>query len=358
VSSLRDLIQRKADRFEPPPNGRERLTVRAKHRHRNRRAVAVAAAVVIAAAGTGGALSLLSRHLSQPARLAASPATSQPAASATPPASTAPMTLPGTVALAAFDEASQTNAIYLVTGSDAPVEIPGTTREGEAGLAWSPDGSHLLVTKGVSEGRGELLILDIKTGHSTILTTFGGPPMDPSWSTTGGEVAFTTGSGDVYVIQSDGSGLRQISSSGDLCADMPSALAPEGNTVAFSRGCDAGGQPGIYVADVHGGQPTLVLPLTAGPGALSWSPDGTKIAFSGQGPEGPGVYTVNADGTGLQQVTQEPDGAPIWSSDGSVIAFIRRNEQIWTVPAAGGTAILATDLAGFKLSSWAWFSAS
>jgi len=267
------------------------------------------------------------------------------------------MALPGTVALVAFDEASQTSAIYLVTGSNAPVAIPGTTRLGGAGLAWSPDGSHLLVTKGISEGRGELLNLDIKTGDSTTLTTFGGSPMDPSWSTTGDEVSFTTGSGDVYVIHSDGSGLQQISSSGDLCTDMPSAMAPNGTTLAFSRDCDAGGHPGIYVADVGGGQPTLVLPLRGGLGGLSWSPDGAKIAVSAQGPQGWGIYTLNADGTGLQQLTQDLDGAPIWSSDGSVIAFIRRNDQIWSAPAGGGTAVLATDLTGYKLSSWTWFTA-
>ena len=61
-------------------------------------------------------------------------------------------------------------------------------RLGGAGLAWSPDGSRLLVTKGISEGRGELLSLDIKRGNSPILTTFG-DPMDPRWSPTGNEVA-------------------------------------------------------------------------------------------------------------------------------------------------------------------------
>jgi Tol biopolymer transport system component len=317
--------------------------------------MAAAIAIVVFVAGGGFALLLLGRGgVGKPG---ASPASPKPAASATPSASPIPTGLPGTVALAAFSEASQTNRIYLVSGTNAPVAIPGTTRLGEAGLAWSPDGSHLLVTKGISEGRGELLNLDIKTGDSTIVTTFGGPPMYPSWSTTGDGVSFTTGFGDVYVVRSEGSGLQRISSSGDLCTDMPSAMAPNGNTLAFSRECDAGGHPGIYVADVGGGQPTLILPLTVGPGGLSWSPDGAKIAISAQGPQGWGIYTLNADGTGLQQLTQGPDGAPTWSSDGSVIAFLRRNNQIWSVAAGGGTAALAIDLTGYKLSSWAWFTA-
>lgn len=36
-----------------------------------------------------------------------------------------------------------------------------------------------------------------------------------------------------------------------------------------------------------------------------WSPDGTKIVFTGSEPDGDqeNIYTVNADGTGLLQVT-------------------------------------------------------
>ncbi|TMK76448.1 MAG: hypothetical protein E6G47_12575 [Actinobacteria bacterium] len=90
---------------------------------------------------------------------------------------------------------------------------------------------------------------------------------------------------------------------------------------------------------------------------LSWSPDGTRITFAPQGPADSGVYTMRADGSGLRQLTQEADGAPIWSADGTVIAFIRGNDQVWTVPASGGAASLAYDLAGsFKLGSWAWFA--
>jgi len=260
------------------------------------------------------------------------------------------------VALSGFDEASQTNAIYLITGTNAPVAIPGTAREGEAGLAWSPDGSHLIVTKGLSEGKGELLNIDVTTGASTILTTFGDPPMYPSWSATGDKVSFTTGSGDIYVINSDGSGLQQVSSSGNLCTDTQSAWAANGTTLAFGLDCDSGGQPGIFVVDIDGGPPTRILSLNEALSGLSWSPDGSKITFSAQGRASAGVYTVNADGSGLQQLTQELDGAPVWSSDGSVIAFIRENGQIWTVPAVGGTAVLATDLNGYKLGPWAWFS--
>ena len=112
--------------------------------------------------------------------------------------------------------------------------------------------------------------------------------------------------------------------------------------------------------------------------APSFSPDGTKIAFS-RLVEDPGIpnvpgwhsaiFVINVDGTGLEQVTFpqaavfpppecEPpcighvvaDFAPSWSPDGSKIAFIRQVaageadplygqelQNVWTVPAGGGS---------------------
>jgi Tol biopolymer transport system component len=56
-----------------------------------------------------------------------------------------------------------------------------------------------------------------------------------------------------------------------------------------------------------------------------WSPDGEQIAFS----DGYSIYTMNADGTnqqelrhGAQSLTETHYTAPVWSPDGSRLAFI------------------------------------
>lgn len=69
-----------------------------------------------------------------------------------------------------------------------------------------------------------------------------------------------------------------------------------------------------------------------------WSPDGTMIAFvstrNGPGgmPDGPeNVWLVNADGTGLRQLTTEGNRThPTWSPDGTKVAY-NSGAGIWQV---------------------------
>ena len=75
--------------------------------------------------------------------------------------------------------------------------------------------------------------------------------------------------------------------------------------------------PKIYVMDEDGSGQTMIAETTRG-GSLTWSPDGTKLAFDDVG----GIYTVNADGTGETRVptTSHPDQWPSWSPDGTKLA--------------------------------------
>jgi Tol biopolymer transport system component len=53
----------------------------------------------------------------------------------------------------------------------------------------------------------------------------------------------------------------------------------------------------------------------------AWSPDGSKLAYTGWGDYAPAIYIVNSDGSGTVQLTTDGTGDPTWSPDGSRIVF-------------------------------------
>jgi serine/threonine protein kinase len=117
--------------------------------------------------------------------------------------------------------------------------------------------------------------------------------------------------------------------------------APEGTAGATGKLLfDEAGD--IYVINADG---TGRKQLTSGPEKDSdpdWSPDGKRFAFSRGGPNGTHILVANVDGSGLTQITQGPvdDFDPAWSRDGSMLAFRRvdrTNEfgYLWVVNADG-----------------------
>jgi hypothetical protein len=59
----------------------------------------------------------------------------------------------------------------------------------------------------------------------------------------------------------------------------------------------------------------------------SWSPHGTKLAFTRSTRRGPvDIYLIGKDGRGLRRLTYRGGYNPAWSPDGKRIAFIRDND--------------------------------
>jgi len=102
--------------------------------------------------------------------------------------------------------------------------------------------------------------------------------------------------------------------------------APDGTRVAFSG--DWNGPPNIYVMDVSGGEPRVVVPADrlvqyAG----SWTPDGRAIAYShDSGSNTSDLWLVDVD-SGESKSLLASDGSnfrPRISPDGLAMGYIRR----------------------------------
>ena len=105
--------------------------------------------------------------------------------------------------------------------------------------------------------------------------------------------------GEIYTSNSDGSGVTRLTTN-SASEDFPS-WSPGGTKIAFSS--DRDGNLEIYVMNADGTNPMSVRSSSSDDQVPTWSPDGTKIAFTSflSGTTW-GIYTVNIDGSGLTTV--------------------------------------------------------
>jgi serine/threonine-protein kinase len=164
----------------------------------------------------------------------------------------------------------------------------------------------------------------------------------PAYSPDDRELLFHSlrgGRRNLWVMGSDGSDPHQITFSG--FDESAGTWAPDGRAVSFHA--DSGGESWLGVvrrgADGNWGAPQLILPGAEGKG--SWSADGTRMAVVQNG----ALVTVTL-ATGAARVLLPPSGVslpgrpPVWSEDGRVIYYRRREPDgrlsLVSVPVAGG----------------------
>jgi TolB protein len=213
---------------------------------------------------------------------------------------------------------------------------------------WSPDRRRILFSRFAEGSTSEIYVIDVDgTGRSVRLAAGG----DPAWSPDGTKIVFTWNGGarpgsawGIYVMNADGSGIRQLTSPPDVipCSEGASAndlnpdWSPDGRMILFERdfstddyggydcGLDGYGRmPNVYIMNVDGTGARRLRPvgLDSWDAEPAWSPDGKSVAFSK--PLG-GVFVINADGSSGQQqlATNYMEASPAWSPDGKNLLFL------------------------------------
>jgi Tol biopolymer transport system component len=208
-------------------------------------------------------------------------------------ASSGAASAPATGSRQATDSAQARSKIAFTRGSNSPTSRPSLR---------PPDGIYVMN----ADGSGKRFL----TRYASLY----------AWSPDGRKIAFVSrrercqsapstgspyicGNAEIYVMNADGTGQRNLTRSPANAYYSSAAWSPDGRKMAFVS--DRDGNAEIYVMNANGSAQRRLTRNPASDGGPVWSPDGRKIVFvSGAGElESSGVYVMNADGSGQVNLT-------------------------------------------------------
>jgi dipeptidyl aminopeptidase/acylaminoacyl peptidase len=219
--------------------------------------------------------------------------------------------------------------IDVASGAQAPlIAGPGSHSQPR----WSRDGSRLAYVSSADGGSAQLYVRWMKTGTTARVTGLPDTPGGIAWSPDGGRIAYS------MFVASEGTKLGSAPEKpeGAQWAELLQVI----DAVTYRSDGDGYAKPGysqIFWVSAEGGAPTqLTFGKHNAGGALSWTPDGKAILFSGnlspgweREPVNTEVHAISIDGRTVRTLTDRngPDESPVVSPDGKLIAYLGFDDQ-------------------------------
>jgi len=203
------------------------------------------------------------------------------------------------------------------------------------------------------EGNSQIYKLDLASGRSRNLSRSLSDDGDLAPSPDGTQIAFVR-AGHLWLMRHDGNDQRQlvdlaVSSGHEGFVARPDALAwsPDGSRIAFT----GGSAHSLWLVDVGGSGLRELTSFETG--GARWSPDGSEVAFAGfeDTDVGTNIGIIGADGAGLRWLPVLPElsghtlswSPPAWSLDGKELVFGRFDELVVVNADGSGERVLTTN---------------
>jgi len=186
------------------------------------------------------------------------------------------------------------------------------------GMAWLPDGRHLLVST-YRGGRFGLWRVALEGGRLTWVPGRGEHIFHPTVARNGNRLTYETGPFKINVWQltHHADGLRENPLIQSNRLDNEATFSPDGDRIAFVSA--RSGNPEIWLCKPDGAAPKMLTHFE-GPQAERplFSPDGRHLAFATQEDGRTRIYTLDLDGGVPKNVLTETSACLLadWSRDG------------------------------------------